>query len=119
MTTVDHCDPSSLAKSAANHFVGHRHEKITGGKITLGEWREKFEQCHEQFADDVSLRKRGLGRVDKDHNICGNLTRVRAQLRGVLGDLGPIWLKFGRVTRGNLKSCQEPIFLRFIACRVI
>ena len=38
----------------------HRHEKITGGKITLGEWREKFEQCHEQFADDVSLRKRGL-----------------------------------------------------------
>ena len=85
MTTVDHCDPSSLVKSAANHFVGHRHEKITGGEITLGEWREKFEQCHEQFADDVSLRKRGLGRVDKDHNICGNLTRVRAQLRGVLG----------------------------------
>ena len=56
------------------------------------EWREKFEQCHEQFADDVSLRKRGLGRVDKDHNICGNLTRVRAQLHGP-GVLGVSFIK--------------------------
>ena len=39
--------------------------------------------------------------------------------RGGVSGPSPIWLKLGRVTRGNIKSCQETLFWRFIACRVI
>ena len=48
----------------------------------------------------------------------GFLIGSRRSRGGVCGP-SPIWLKLGRVTRGNLKSCQETIFLRFVACRVI
>ena len=39
----------------------------------------------------------------------GFLIGSRRSRDGVSGT-SPIWLKFGRVTRGNLKSCQETIF---------
>ena len=39
--------------------------------------------------------------------------------RGGVCGMSPILLKIGRVTRGNLKSCQEPIFLRLVACWVM
>ena len=48
----------------------------------------------------------------------GYLIGSRRSRGGVSGQ-SPIWLKLGRLTRGNPKSCQETIFWRFIACRVI
>ena len=48
----------------------------------------------------------------------GFLIGSRRSRGGVCGP-SPIWLKLGRVTRGNLKSCQETIFWHFVACQVI
>ena len=44
----------------------------------------------------------------------GFLIASRRSRGGVCG-MSPISLKIGRGARGNLKSCQEPIFLRLVA----
>ena len=77
---VNYCDSIFVNESAANHLMVHSHEKITGGEnYSRGRARRNLSNILNNSERAGIMR--GWGRVNEDHMIRVNSTRVQVAIR--------------------------------------